>query len=38
MAVRRFLPDWKRFGKASGVRRNLEMLQIAHGVLAVWDG
>ena len=38
VAVRRVLPDWKRFGKAAGVRRNLEMLQIAHGVLAVWDG
>ena len=38
LAVRRFLPDWKGLGNSAGVRRNLEMLQVADGVVAIWDG
>jgi hypothetical protein len=38
LAVRRFLPDWKGLGKSAGVKRNLEMLQVADGAVAVWDG
>ena len=38
LAVRRFLPDWKGLGNSAGARRNLEMLQVADGVVAIWDG
>lgn len=36
--IRRFKPDWKRFGRAAGLRRNEEMAAYADALIAVWDG
>jgi hypothetical protein len=39
--VRRFLPDWSRFGRSAGPRRNQQMVDYAGGagqLIAVWDG
>lgn len=34
-----FYPDWKKYGKAAGLRRNLQMLQEnPYEVIAFWDG
>ena len=31
-------PDYKRYGRAAPLRRNLCMVELADAVLAVWDG
>lgn len=36
--IKRFLPDWERFGKAAGPRRNAEMAKYADALIAIWDG
>jgi predicted Rossmann fold nucleotide-binding protein DprA/Smf involved in DNA uptake len=36
--VKRFLPDWSRYGRAAGHRRNQAMAQYAEGLILVWDG
>lgn len=36
--VSRFKPDWKRFGRAAGLRRNEDMAAYADALIAVWDG
>jgi hypothetical protein len=36
--VQQFLPDWDRFGKAAGPKRNTQMLEYADALLALWDG
>lgn len=33
-----FLPEYKRFGKAAPLRRNLQIIEYADIVLAFWDG
>lgn len=33
-----FLPDYRRYGKAAPLRRNIEILERADMVLAFWDG
>lgn len=33
-----FLPDYKRFGRAAPLKRNLKIIQNADLVLAFWDG
>ena len=33
-----FAPDWERFGKTAGVRRNHQMAQAGDMLLAFWDG
>lgn len=36
--VRRFHPDWKRYGKAAGPIRNHLMVMEADTLVAFWDG
>ena len=36
--VDRFYPEWDTYGKAAGMRRNLDMIKACDGVIAVWDG
>ena len=33
-----FAPDWERFGKTAGVRRNHQMAQAGDLLIAFWDG
>ena len=35
--VRLFLPDWARYGRAAGPKRNLEMVTAADRVVAFWN-
>lgn len=37
-AVRYFPPDWRRYGRAAGPRRNQEMAEEADALAAFWDG
>jgi predicted Rossmann fold nucleotide-binding protein DprA/Smf involved in DNA uptake len=36
--LRVFLPDWKRYGRSAGPRRNRLIVAGADRVLAFWDG
>ena len=41
--LKRFLPDWGRYGRGAGLKRNLQMLEYAMGsenpiVIAFWNG
>ncbi len=33
-----FLPDWERYGRGAGLKRNTQMAEAADALLAVWDG
>jgi hypothetical protein len=33
-----FLPDWKRYGRSAGFRRNADIVNAADIVLLFWDG
>jgi hypothetical protein len=33
-----FPPDWKKYGKSAGYRRNKEMAEVADALVAFWDG
>lgn len=35
--VIQFLPDWDKFGRSAGVRRNLKMAESADALIAFWD-
>lgn len=36
--IRKFIPDWNRYGKSAGFRRNIEMADYADALIALWDG
>ena len=36
--IKRYLPDWKKYGKAAGPIRNKQMVDICHKVICFWDG
>lgn len=36
--IRRYLPDWKQYGKAAGPIRNKQMVDACHKVICFWDG
>ena len=36
--VTKFVPDWDKFGKGAGFRRNDQMAEYADALIAVWDG
>lgn len=38
LPIRRFLPDYERYGRRAPLMRNLEIVQYADEVLAFWDG
>ena len=38
ISVEGFLPDWKRYGRAAGLKRNIEMIENADALIAIWDG
>ena len=31
-------PDWNKYGKSAGPKRNKEMSEISDGLIAFWDG
>ena len=37
-AVRNFPPDWRRYGRAAGPKRNQEMAEAADALADFWDG
>lgn len=36
--IRHFLPDWERYGRSAGPRRNQAMVEEADYVICFWDG
>jgi hypothetical protein len=38
LQVKVFPPDWQRFGKSAGFKRNEQIVKQADGMVAFWDG
>lgn len=38
IALTEFLPDYQRYGRGSPLKRNIQIIDYADIVLAVWDG
>lgn len=36
--IKRFIPEWPKFGKGAGYQRNVEMAKSADALIALWDG
>ncbi|HHV50727.1 MAG TPA: hypothetical protein PLG48_00350 [Candidatus Avimonas sp.] len=36
--VKRFLPDYRRFGRSAPLKRNIEIVNYSDKILAFWDG
>lgn len=37
-AIKQFIPEWDKFGKGAGYRRNEEMAKYADACIVFWDG
>lgn len=38
LPIKRFLPDWDRYGKSAGPRRNKQMAEYGDALLLIWTG
>jgi predicted Rossmann fold nucleotide-binding protein DprA/Smf involved in DNA uptake len=38
LVVNQFLPDWAKYGKAAGIKRNEYMAEYSDMLIAFWDG
>ena len=38
IALTEFLPDYQRYGRGAPLKRNIQIIEYADMVLAVWDG
>jgi hypothetical protein len=38
LQVKIFPPDWDRYGKSAGFKRNQQIVHLADGMVAFWDG
>lgn len=36
--IKRFWPDWNKYGRAAGPIRNSQMASYAEALIAIWDG
>lgn len=36
--VKEFMPDWEKYGRAAGFKRNSQIVESANLVIAFWDG
>lgn len=36
--VKLYKPDWKRFGRAAGIKRNKQIIESCNYCIAFWDG
>lgn len=36
--IKRFIPNWIKYGKSAGIRRNTEMSNYGTHLIAFWDG
>lgn len=36
--IKQFIPDWDKFGKSAGHKRNSQMADYADALVAIWDG
>ena len=37
ITVKEFHPDWNKYGKSAGPKRNLQMAEYADALIAFWD-
>jgi hypothetical protein len=38
VSVKEFLPDWAKYGRSAGFKRNTQIVESADLVIAFWDG
>lgn len=38
IAVKEFFPDWEKYGRGAGFKRNTQIVEAADLVIAFWDG